>query len=76
MGTAAYGWAILLSSALYFVAGLYALFLSKLLPTTSNPILAAIAKDRHYCLAIIGMLPVTFVFVLANWFALKYFRHN
>jgi hypothetical protein len=61
--------ALLISSA-------YAAFFSKLLPPSSNPILAWIREDSYYCLLVPLTIPMTFVAIYFHWLNLRLFTNN
>lgn len=70
---------LILTSGIVLSFGLYAILLSKLLPSSGSrdsPVLEAIASDRYYCLLVVVLVPVSVFFAFLNWVGLKQFRHN
>lgn len=57
----------------FVVAALYAAIVSKLLPAAVN---APLSDEWHYSLLVPATIPMFFFFVLLNWVAFKFFRHN
>lgn len=73
---ALWGWVVLLVTLVSYIAGMYALVVSKWMPITGNPILDWVKRDNYYSLLGVVLLPVTVIFVYLNWLSLKFFRHN
>ncbi|KAL3656678.1 hypothetical protein V7S43_018459 [Phytophthora oleae] len=76
-----WGYVIVLMAALVFIASMYAMIFSKLLPedsvdTPSPNLLVALERDVYYCYLIPLTIPVTILTFYANWVSLKFFRHN
>ncbi|GBF99257.1 hypothetical protein Rsub_11782 [Raphidocelis subcapitata] len=70
------GLALIAAGAALLAWALFSMALSKLLPPSSVPAVAAVQNDWYYCFLGPLMLPVTFVAVTSNWFSLKLFKHN
>ncbi|CAI9117550.1 OLC1v1018952C1 [Oldenlandia corymbosa var. corymbosa] len=49
--------------------------ISKLLPLPSNPIIAAIQRDRYYCLLVPLLPPILLVAVYFHWLTMKLYKH-
>ncbi|KAL1917274.1 uncharacterized protein VTP21DRAFT_4930 [Calcarisporiella thermophila] len=71
-----WGYALLITTFVMFVVGMYAVVVSKFMPVTGNKILDAIKEDVYYSALVPLTLPVTVWAVLWNWLGMKYFRHN
>ncbi len=62
---------------LIFTFSLYSFIISKyFMGYTGNKILDWIKDDEYYCCLLPATYFSTFVFVYANWEAMKYFRHS
>eukprot|EP01096_Ripella_sp_DP13-Kostka_P003686 TRINITY_DN15531_c0_g1_i1.p2 TRINITY_DN15531_c0_g1~~TRINITY_DN15531_c0_g1_i1.p2 ORF type:complete len:105 (+),score=36.16 TRINITY_DN15531_c0_g1_i1:42-317(+) len=70
------GYMLLIGAILFVVWELYALLFSKLMPYTGNWFLDAIKDDLYYTPLLTGMIMFSVFFVIVNWMALKFFRHN
>ncbi|PVU89862.1 hypothetical protein BB561_005144 [Smittium simulii] len=74
--TPLYGYALLTGTVMFLVVFVYALVISKLLPSTGYFFLDKIKKDDYYVLLVPMSSLFTIFFVFANWVGMKYFRHN
>ncbi|KAI8472979.1 MAG: phosphatidylinositol N-acetylglucosaminyltransferase subunit Y-domain-containing protein [Monoraphidium minutum] len=70
------GAALVLAGVSLLAWGVFSLVVSKLMPPSGVAVIAAVQRDRYYCLLAPLMLPVTLIAVTANWFSLKLFKHN
>lgn len=52
-----------------------AAIVSKFFPESSNPIVAAIQRDRYYCFLLPLTLPILFVAIYFHWLSMKLFKH-
>ena len=50
--------------------------ISKLMPISANPWIAAVQQDQFYSLLLPCLLPVALLFVYLNWLGMKLYRHN
>ncbi|GAA0184688.1 hypothetical protein LIER_31976 [Lithospermum erythrorhizon] len=53
----------------------YAAIVSKFFLESSNPVVAAIQRDRYYCFLLPLTLPILFVAVHLYWLSMKLFKH-
>ncbi|KAI5065695.1 hypothetical protein GOP47_0020390 [Adiantum capillus-veneris] len=60
---------------LSFLAFLYAVVLSKLLPSSRVPFLTALENDWYYCLLVPLTGPVVIIAVYLHWLSMKLFKH-
>lgn len=74
--TAAYGWFLLAAVALSYVALLYSVVVSKLLPDTGHYVLDWVKHDTYYGLLLPCTAVITVLTVYLNWMGMKFFRHN
>ncbi|RAL52378.1 hypothetical protein DM860_007235 [Cuscuta australis] len=74
-GSQAQGWMLLIFGSVSFILFAFAAGLSKLLPASGNPIIAAIQNDRYYCFLVPLTLPVLVVAVYFPWLSMKLFKH-
>ena len=42
---------------------------------TDNPLILFLIKDKHYCLAIPIIVPLSFIFFYLRWTAFNYFKY-
>ncbi|CAN0891848.1 hypothetical protein LINGRAHAP2_LOCUS17212 [Linum grandiflorum] len=70
-----WGWFFVATGSVSFMGFLFAAIISKLLPLSSNPVVAAIQKDRYYCFLVPLTLPILFVAVYFHWLSTKLFKH-
>ncbi|KAL3534392.1 hypothetical protein ACH5RR_002853 [Cinchona calisaya] len=73
-GSRAQGWTFLVFGFISFLLFVYTAVVSKLLPVSDNPIIAAIQRDSYYCF-LVPLLPpilVAAVSFLTHWPALAY----
>ncbi|KAK8641240.1 hypothetical protein V6N13_010658 [Hibiscus sabdariffa] len=54
---------------------LFAAFMSKLLPPSNYPLIAAIRNDRYYCYLVPLTLPILVIAVYFHWLSMKLFKH-
>ncbi|VFQ67412.1 unnamed protein product [Cuscuta campestris] len=74
-GSQLQGWMLLILGSVSFILFAFAVGLSKLLPASGNPIIAAIQNDRYYCFLVPLTLPVLVVAVYFHWLSMKLFKH-
>nr|GMC89939.1 Phosphatidylinositol N-acetylglucosaminyltransferase subunit Y [Ipomoea batatas]GME21412.1 Phosphatidylinositol N-acetylglucosaminyltransferase subunit Y [Ipomoea batatas] len=74
-GSQAQGWMLIIFGSISFLLFVYAAGLSKFLPASGNPIIAAIQNDRYYCLLVPLTLPVLVVAAYFHWLSMKLFKH-
>lgn len=71
-----WGWCLLTCALTFFVVSLYAMLVSPMVPLTGNAVLDFFHEHPRYRVLFPMLIPTTFVAVLINWMALKFFRHN
>ncbi|KAI3987676.1 hypothetical protein MKX01_028410 [Papaver californicum] len=69
------GYFFLLCGSISFLLFLFSVIISKLLPPSSNRIVAAVQNDRYYCFLVPLTLPVLVVAVYFHWLSMKLFKH-
>mmetsp|Transcript_16884 Transcript_16884/g.59029 ORF Transcript_16884/g.59029 Transcript_16884/m.59029 type:complete len:139 (-) Transcript_16884:228-644(-) len=74
--TPTWGYLLLAATLAFFVVTLYAVLVAPLMPRTGNVVLDFFSSHPRYALQLPLLLPTTFVAVLINWMAMKFFRHN
>jgi hypothetical protein len=67
------GVCLIVTGVLFVVGSLYAAIVSKLLP---KDFAAPLSDEWHYSLLVPATIPMFFFFVLINWVAFKFFKHN
>eukprot|EP01006_Ploeotia_vitrea_P060627 TRINITY_DN76247_c0_g1_i1.p1 TRINITY_DN76247_c0_g1~~TRINITY_DN76247_c0_g1_i1.p1 ORF type:complete len:135 (+),score=35.27 TRINITY_DN76247_c0_g1_i1:66-470(+) len=70
------GWTLMVAVLLFFAGSMYAIVVSKMMPTKEHWLLRAVAEDTYYCLLVPLLIPSTFFAVYLNWLGLKFFRHS
>ncbi|CAM9753346.1 unnamed protein product [Scytosiphon promiscuus] len=71
-----WGCILLIGSGVFFVASLYAIVFSKLMPPMGHPLLDAIREDSHYCYLVPLTIYPSCAALYMSWVSLKFFRHN
>ncbi|KAI3983156.1 hypothetical protein MKX01_030878 [Papaver californicum] len=69
------GYFFLLCGSISFLSFLFSAIICKLLPPSSNRIVAAVQNDRYYCFLVPLTLPVLVVAVYFHWLSMKLFKH-
>ena len=70
------GIAILIATAIFFIAGMYAVLLSKFMPVINHSLLDFLRQDYYYSFLVPLLLPVSILTIYLNWLGMKFFRHN
>ncbi|XP_021648512.2 uncharacterized protein LOC110641186 [Hevea brasiliensis] len=73
--TTYWGWWLIGIGLVSFVGFLFAAVISKLLPSSDNPIISAIQNDRYYCVLVPLTVPILVVAVYFHWLSMKLFKH-
>jgi len=63
-------------SAALFIGVFYAMLIAPLVGSTGHIILDFIQSDSFYCCLVPLMIPVSMMFMYANWVSIKFFRHS
>ncbi|KAI7890018.1 phosphatidylinositol N-acetylglucosaminyltransferase subunit Y [Mucor mucedo] len=71
-----YGYALLISTFVMFMASFYSIIISQYMPDTNIKVLDWIKYDDYYCLLIPISALVFFYWIMWNWMGMKFFRHN
>ncbi len=70
------GWVLLFATCVFFIAAMYALVVSKLMPFTGIALLDSLKSDWYYCFLWSSMVPAFGLFILCNWITVKFFLNN
>ena len=70
------GYLLLAASMLFLLVNLFTIVVSKLMPISDQPWIAAVQLDTYYCLLLPLLFPIALVAIYLNWLGLKLFRHN
>ncbi|GMI81598.1 hypothetical protein HRI_001829100 [Hibiscus trionum] len=54
---------------------LFTALMSRLLPPSNYPLIAAIRNDRYYCYLVPLTLPILVIAVYFHWLSMKLFKH-
>ncbi|XVF04761.1 hypothetical protein REPUB_Repub05bG0113000 [Reevesia pubescens] len=73
--TTLWGWLLVGIGSLILTGFLFTALISKLLPPSNYPLIAAIQNDRYYCYLVPLTLPVLVVAVYFHWLSMKLFKH-
>ncbi|KAJ4845203.1 hypothetical protein Tsubulata_036492 [Turnera subulata] len=69
------GWLFVAIGLGSFLGFLFAAVVSKFLPFSDNPVVAAIQSDRYYCFLVPLTVPILFIAVYFHWLSMKLFKH-
>ncbi|GLT82148.1 hypothetical protein SLE2022_005580 [Rubroshorea leprosula] len=73
--TTFWGWFFIAIGSIFLPVFVFAAVVSKLLPPSNNPVIAAVQKDRYYYLLVPLTLPVLVVAIYFHWLSMKLFKH-
>ncbi|KAJ8752521.1 hypothetical protein K2173_004809 [Erythroxylum novogranatense] len=73
--TTLWSWFLIVAGLVSFIGFVFAAIISKLLPSSDNPIVSAIQNDRYYCFLVPLTLPITVIAVYFHWLSMKLFKH-